>query len=136
MGIIVIEVHVKENDEKLEEILKKDDSFKYQLLGRMQCDCEYYLKLGNKNPDNLWAKDEQKHIDYMKAIYGSFEKKPSWIDMNKIRMYEMHMCYKARLKTCPICGRKYKERPAISRKDNKTEICPECGMVEALVSLL
>ena len=35
-------------------------------------------------------------------------------------------------KKCPICGRIYKEPPAISRKDNKTEICSICGMKEAI----
>lgn len=35
-------------------------------------------------------------------------------------------------RTCPICGETYTEHPAISRKDNKTEICPECGLSEAL----
>lgn len=33
---------------------------------------------------------------------------------------------------CPRCGKTYTEYPAISRKDNKTEICPECGQLEAL----
>ena len=33
---------------------------------------------------------------------------------------------------CPICGAVYEGYPAISRKDNKTEICPECGTMEAL----
>ena len=33
---------------------------------------------------------------------------------------------------CPICGLEYSERPALSRKDNKTPICPDCGTMEAL----
>lgn len=33
---------------------------------------------------------------------------------------------------CPICGAVYEGYPAISRKDNKTEICPDCGTLEAL----
>lgn len=33
---------------------------------------------------------------------------------------------------CPICKQKYIEYPAISRKDNTTEICPKCGQLEAL----
>ena len=37
-----------------------------------------------------------------------------------------------RKKTCPICGRQYTQRPALSRKDNKTQICPDCGVDEAL----
>lgn len=33
---------------------------------------------------------------------------------------------------CPICGKEYQEPPAISRKDNKTEICPDCGTLESI----
>jgi len=36
------------------------------------------------------------------------------------------------MKTCPKCGKTYEERPAISRRDNETEICPICGMLEAM----
>lgn len=35
-------------------------------------------------------------------------------------------------KKCPRCGKIYTEHPAISRKDNKTEICSHCGVEEAL----
>ncbi len=35
-------------------------------------------------------------------------------------------------KTCPNCQRKYTDHPAISRIDNKTEICPDCGTKEAM----
>ena len=38
------------------------------------------------------------------------------------------------VKTCPKCGREYEGYPAISRVDNETEICPECGTREALES--
>lgn len=37
--------------------------------------------------------------------------------------------------TCPLCGHHYTGRPAISRKDNKTPICPDCGTREALQGL-
>lgn len=33
---------------------------------------------------------------------------------------------------CPICNKAYNKHPAISRVDNRTEICPECGIKEAL----
>lgn len=33
---------------------------------------------------------------------------------------------------CPKCHLGYEGYPAISRKDNKTEICPSCGNREAL----
>lgn len=37
--------------------------------------------------------------------------------------------------TCPLCGTAYSGHPAISRTDNKTPICPDCGTREALQSL-
>ena len=33
---------------------------------------------------------------------------------------------------CPICGKSYKSRPAMSRADNVTPICPDCGTRQAL----
>lgn len=35
---------------------------------------------------------------------------------------------------CPICGKEYTERPALSRKDDKTEICPICSSKEAMIA--
>ena len=37
--------------------------------------------------------------------------------------------------TCPLYGQQYTGRPAISRTDNKTPICPDCGTREALQGL-
>ncbi len=36
---------------------------------------------------------------------------------------------------CPECGKVFTERPAISRVDNKTEICSECGYRQAMASI-
>ncbi len=35
-------------------------------------------------------------------------------------------------KKCPNCGYPIYGYPAISRKDNKTEICSNCGTAEAM----
>lgn len=34
--------------------------------------------------------------------------------------------------TCPRCGKIFRGRPALSREDNETSICPDCGTREAL----
>ena len=34
---------------------------------------------------------------------------------------------------CPRCGDEYTGFPALSRWDNKSDICGECGTVEALL---
>ena len=36
------------------------------------------------------------------------------------------------LRVCPLCGKTYAEPPALSREDNETLICPDCGVREAL----
>lgn len=38
-------------------------------------------------------------------------------------------------KICPECGEEYNERPALSRKDGKTQICSSCGIKQALDSV-
>lgn len=38
-------------------------------------------------------------------------------------------------KQCPICGHRYTDEPALSRLDNVTFICPECGQRQALESI-
>lgn len=43
---------------------------------------------------------------------------------------------KSELRFCPRCGHKYAGYPAISRYDNKTEICPDCGVSEAMLNYL
>ena len=35
-------------------------------------------------------------------------------------------------KVCPNCGKAYTGHPALSRKDDNTPICPDCGTLEAL----
>lgn len=36
------------------------------------------------------------------------------------------------MRVCPICRQEYGAVPALSRKDNRTEICPICAASEAM----
>lgn len=36
---------------------------------------------------------------------------------------------------CPICGQEYTGAPALSREDNQTLICPDCGTRQALAAI-
>ena len=40
-----------------------------------------------------------------------------------------------RMAVCPLCGRAYHGAPALSREDNETLICPDCGTRQALQSI-
>ena len=39
------------------------------------------------------------------------------------------------IRKCPLCGKAYSAHPALSRQDNETLICPDCGTREALQSI-
>ncbi len=36
---------------------------------------------------------------------------------------------------CPRCKKKVNDHPAMSRRDNKTDICDSCGTAEAIFDL-
>lgn len=46
------------------------------------------------------------------------------------------MAVERKERVCPVCGETYTDYPALSRRDNKTEICPQCGIVEAIAEAL
>ena len=39
------------------------------------------------------------------------------------------------VRVCPLCGQAYTDHPALSRTDNETLICPDCGTRQALESI-
>jgi len=39
------------------------------------------------------------------------------------------------IRVCPLCGATYSEPPALSRTDNETLICPDCGTRQALADI-
>lgn len=40
------------------------------------------------------------------------------------------------MRICPVCKKAYEGYPALSRTDSKTEICPNCGTLEALAQFM
>lgn len=67
------------------------DKFNYQLLSRLQQDCEYYLGFGARNKKHLWALDEAEQIQKMKELYAGLPEKPEWITLADIERYEAAM---------------------------------------------
>ena len=78
----------------IEDLLNRPDKFRYMMLNRMQCDCEYFLGYGNRYEGNLWAQSVEKQISYMRALYDSFEEKPVWCTKEQIDEYERKMLEK------------------------------------------
>lgn len=79
--------------EVINEVLQRDLTFRYQLLGRLQSDCEYYLNYGNRNVKRLWAGSERLQIELMTELHKSFkeDEKPQWLSMDEIIAYGRKM---------------------------------------------
>lgn len=75
------------------DILQSDEKFRYQLLSRMQGDCNYYLGYGNRSRKALWAENEKEQIEVMKELWNSFanDEKPEWLTWDDILEYENNM---------------------------------------------
>lgn len=69
----------------------KDYTHEYMLLGRLQSDCKYYLDLGYRCANCLWAHDEQKQIDKMRELYDMLPVKPEWLTREQIGEYAANM---------------------------------------------
>lgn len=70
-----------------------EPSFKYQMLSRLQFDCDYYLGNANKNIKVLWALNVADHINLMLALYDLFDdsNRPEWITREDILNYKKQM---------------------------------------------
>ena len=75
----------------IDRVLHRDMVFRYQLLGRLQADCEYYLNYGNRNTGRLWAGSVNLQIKLMVELYNSFDEKPEWLTMDEIVAYGKEM---------------------------------------------
>lgn len=86
------EIHSNDR-EVINEVLQRDLRFRYQLLDRLQSDCEYYLNYGNRNVKRLWAGSEKRQIELMTELYKSFkeDEKPQWLSMDEIVAYGKQM---------------------------------------------
>ena len=77
---------------EMEESTRKE-KFNYQMLSRLQSDCNYFLGNGNRNEKYLWDGSVEVHIDEMKKLYNYFDdnKKPEWLTWDNILSYENEM---------------------------------------------
>ena len=60
--------------------------------------------------------------------------KKSILEMTTSEVIEEETTEDKSYRMCPRCGRPYSDYPAISRYDDKTEICPDCGVEEAMIN--
>lgn len=85
----------------------------------------------NLNEVHKFKKRQQLElIEFIKTRFTNWDYY-SFENRRKTKRRDEDMPLKERL--CPRCGNTYMDYPAISRKDNKTEVCTTCGQAEALL---
>ncbi len=70
--------------------LEEDERFNYQMLGRLQSDCEYAIKQA-KSIRHLWGITVEDHIAEMRRLYALVREKPEWLSLEDIDMYEREL---------------------------------------------
>lgn len=65
---------------------------------------------------------------------GNMFGKCDWVAItdDRVTLYPGETVEAVSVPVCPVCDKAYIDPPALSRRDNKTKICPECGAKEAL----
>jgi len=71
--------------------IKTNYSFEYQLLSRLEQDCEYFLGCGKRCEKHLWGITVKGHFEKMYELYDLLLVKPDWITREKIDEYRKEM---------------------------------------------
>lgn len=88
------------DDQKYYEPLPEDMKFRYQMLGRLKTDCNYFLGNGDGYEGHLWAGSVEKQIKEMRDRWNEFkaDEKPKWLTWEQIDDYERRMFEKRKRK--------------------------------------
>jgi predicted RNA-binding Zn-ribbon protein involved in translation (DUF1610 family) len=114
---------------QVEKLAKEKDDIKQQFLVFMSELCDYFSK----------TKDMEFPIrigDYKFEVLGNDLLVYNYDPIQKPEPIELKIKITENLDKveCPLCGNPLGKYPAISRKDNKTKICSNCGTLEALAA--
>lgn len=90
-GTYTVENGIIAKEPKQEQWKGPDTRFDYQLLSRLQQDCDYYLGAGNRANKHLWAQNEAAQIEKMRELYEQLPEKPEWLSLEQIEQYAVQM---------------------------------------------
>ena len=94
------------------------------------CDKDILYYVGEYSTDGKKLKPREKYSSFLADA-----KRYDDIDLLRDDLDLLHESVTRKIleiQRCPKCGREFTEYPALSREDNETEICPECGIAEAV----
>lgn len=95
--------------------------------------CEYVIGVIHDNDIWYYVGSEDITNKYSSALADAKRYDDEDILREELESLPKTMSYKIlEIQRCPKCHKEFTEHPAISREDNETEICPECGVREAV----
>ena len=101
---------------------------KYVLVGYWKNKKVYYVETVKETFYGLPIRKLSETIDGA-TLYDSIDDVENVINSINDSLFKIYP-------VCPICGEDYDGHPSISRKDNISEICSNCGIGEALMNFI
>lgn len=100
----------------------------YIIKGKYNDEDIFYIRQYLDSSTNLIIKEFSKNIEEANRFPNieTATRKYKKINNNDLEI----------LPVCPFCQKAYYDPPAISRIDNKTKICPNCGIHEAIFNFI
>ena len=100
----------------------------YVIKGYWDDETAYFVNVNKKTPNSLAVVHLTTDINSATKFntIKKAEEKLKFINRNIFKIYPV----------CPKCHKDYTGHPAISRRDNKTKICSNCGILEGLDNFL
>lgn len=104
---------------------------KYIIKGLVENELVYFVGIKN---ETLWNIEDFEVRTCSATINGATQYDSYEDAIDVIREYQL-LKFEP-FPVCPRCKKDYMEKPSISRDDNITEICPDCGIQEALITFM
>ena len=112
--------------EDIFQIIPDDCGTKFVIKGIFRKQEVYFKKIESQQ---LWGTEVDVRYCYKSikdaTLYDSMEEAEEMCQIINNKSFKIYP-------VCPRCHNEYDGHPAISRYDNKTEICDKCGLMEAL----
>lgn len=124
-----VERHAMESSLQIENLIKRNSAIQQEFIIFRSELCEYMSKQKIIDfPIRIGTYQLKIVKDMLVCDYDPIEE-PEPIEL-KLKITENS----DKETKCPICGEPLGKYPAISREDNKTKICSNCGTLEALAA--
>lgn len=117
---------------EIDWLTSRDEKFRYMMLDRLRCDCEYFLGYGQGRL-SIVGGNIFYHIRTMKALWISLPEKPQWLSYFEILQYQDKMMAMSKDK---LAKRHKKAQSALDEALKKLKSMPKTEIINILCDAL